>query len=312
MTQSYRCLQIIAVDDGSTDRSGMILDRLSKEDERILVLHQENRGTAVARNSALEAATGTYLTFVDSDDYISPHYIKHFVRKMQESGASLLICGARFVTEKGRVLKKLIPDSYVRFEAEEWPMRISAVMGHFYRRELWTQSQLHFDEHREIMEDVAISIYFAAVCDKIDVLPEAGYYYVMRKSSSTHQVRQRHPKGSSNRTLSLPYHSLENALKAVRDHGVVNSQEFHEIFVLRTLAVCAFDLSKKIDKAERRRLWRYICHIIRQYIPGSLHNRRAGLFADTRFPFVQRVGVCALLFLVRIHFMRAENKHDRS
>lgn len=70
VNQTYKNLEIILIDDGSTDRSGEICDEYGKKDNRIVVVHNKNKGVSVARNCGLDIATGDYITFVDSDDYI--------------------------------------------------------------------------------------------------------------------------------------------------------------------------------------------------------------------------------------------------
>ena len=70
--QTYRNLEILLVDDGSTDGTGQLCDRLAAQDGRIRVLHKENGGTSSARNMGIEKALGEFLGFVDSDDYVEP------------------------------------------------------------------------------------------------------------------------------------------------------------------------------------------------------------------------------------------------
>ena len=70
--QTYKKLEIILVDDGSTDQSGTICDQYARIDDRIVVIHQKNQGISASRNAALELATGDYIGFVDSDDVIHP------------------------------------------------------------------------------------------------------------------------------------------------------------------------------------------------------------------------------------------------
>ena len=72
LAQTYRDLEIITVDDGSSDRTGQILDEYAKKDDRIKVIHQKNKGLSGARNSALKVATGDYIGYVDGDDHIEP------------------------------------------------------------------------------------------------------------------------------------------------------------------------------------------------------------------------------------------------
>ena len=293
MEQSYADLQIIVVDDGSTDGSAGIVEGLAAEDERILLIRQENAGVGAARNTGLAAATGKYLTFVDGDDYISPNYIRRYVRRMKETGATMLVGGLDFVTEEGKCIKRLVPDSYIRFEHEEWPMLVSAVCSHFYLKSLWDESGIRFGEAKERGEDVPISIYFAATCPKIDVLTKSGYYYVQRQSSATHNYR-------GLRTIELPYRSLENAIIKTGHDGIVNSREYHEVFVLRMLAMCAFDMARGASPEKKRELCDYINRILKTYYPGYARNPKARLCADTRFPFVQKAAVWTLVKLVRL------------
>ena len=76
LNQSYSNLEVILIDDGSTDESGQMCDKLRDRDKRIKVFHQENKGLSAARNKGIELHTGRYLTFVDSDDYIAKGFIE--------------------------------------------------------------------------------------------------------------------------------------------------------------------------------------------------------------------------------------------
>lgn len=72
LEQTFQNFELILVDDGSKDKSGEICDEFAKKDNRIIVIHQENKGVNTARNAGLDIATGSYITFVDSDDWIQP------------------------------------------------------------------------------------------------------------------------------------------------------------------------------------------------------------------------------------------------
>ena len=78
MEQTFRNIEIIIIDDGSQDDSVEILNRLAAEDKRIVLVHQENGGVAIARNRGLELAKGEYVTFIDGDDYVAKN-ILHFL-----------------------------------------------------------------------------------------------------------------------------------------------------------------------------------------------------------------------------------------
>lgn len=85
--QDYRDLEVLLIDDGSRDLSGEICDRYAAGDPRVRVIHQKNGGAAAAKNAGLRAATGTYLSFVDSDDYLEPEVYGYMVRTLREEGA---------------------------------------------------------------------------------------------------------------------------------------------------------------------------------------------------------------------------------
>ena len=77
INQTYKNLEIILVDDGSTDKSPEICDKYAEKDSRIIVLHKENGGVSSSRNAGLDIFKGEYLSFVDSDDYVEPDYIEY-------------------------------------------------------------------------------------------------------------------------------------------------------------------------------------------------------------------------------------------
>lgn len=90
--QTYKNLQIILVDDGSTDTSGAICDEYAKKDERITVVHQENQGAGAAKNIGLELVEGEYLSLIDSDDYIDEKFYETMIRAMEKYNADVAQC----------------------------------------------------------------------------------------------------------------------------------------------------------------------------------------------------------------------------
>lgn len=101
LKQSYKDIEIILIDDGSTDNSGKICDRFSNMDERVIVVHKENGGLSDARNVALDIATGKYVTFVDSDDYIKDDYVRYLYLLIEKYDADISICEFDYMDELG-------------------------------------------------------------------------------------------------------------------------------------------------------------------------------------------------------------------
>lgn len=90
-TQTVREIEIIPVDDGSPDSTGMILDHLAAQDARIRVIHKKNEGVSAARNSALDIALGEYIVFVDGDDYIAPDYVDYMLKLAYKSNSDFVM-----------------------------------------------------------------------------------------------------------------------------------------------------------------------------------------------------------------------------
>lgn len=113
LRQSYRIFEIICVNDGSKDRSGCILDEYAAHDNRIIVIHQENSGVSAARNRAMEVATGDYIMFIDSDDWIEEETINETLQYCISN--SLDICSFSYISELGKIHTKhaLYEDSKV-------------------------------------------------------------------------------------------------------------------------------------------------------------------------------------------------------
>ncbi len=89
--QTYSNLEIIIVDDGSTDDSGRLCDEYAQFDDRVMVIHKENGGLSSARNEGLRNSTGEYLTFVDSDDYISKDFVEKSLDLCKKYGADISV-----------------------------------------------------------------------------------------------------------------------------------------------------------------------------------------------------------------------------
>lgn len=105
LNQTFTGFELILVDDGSTDLSGDICDKYSKKDKRIKVIHKQNGGLSSARNAGLEIASGDYIAFIDSDDFVAKEYIFLLYENLIENNADISICGYRIVREDDILVK---------------------------------------------------------------------------------------------------------------------------------------------------------------------------------------------------------------
>lgn len=203
-SQTYREVEVLVVDDGSSDGTGFLLDRIARRDGRVRVFHRKNGGTSAARNFALDQAGGEFLLFVDADDFMARDFVEKLVRRQRSTDADMVIGGVRYVDESGKVLRRLVPDYYKRGLHEEWTMRISAVWAHFYRRRVWEEYGVRFPVGVR-GEDLPVALFFSVACRRIAVLPYAGYAYVQHSSSAMQNFR-------GLRNYELPMEAMEAAI----------------------------------------------------------------------------------------------------
>lgn len=188
--QTWYSLEIILVDDGSPDGCGIICDEYASKDSRVKVIHKENGGPSDARNAGLEAATGKYIGFVDSDDYIRPEMYDIMLRKMKREEAELVICGLLCVDEQGEIQaeKQLpMPDRDMRMTGGEALGQLmenqacfAVVYNRLYRAELLQGIRFPVGK---IYEDEFVAHYILGKCGKVIFLQEPQYCYVQHPGS---------------------------------------------------------------------------------------------------------------------------------
>lgn len=171
--QPYTALQIILVNDGSTDDSLAIAQQYAAQDSRIEVYTQTNQGQSVARNLGLQYAKGEYISFVDADDYVDNDFYAVLMQYIEELDCVQI--GYRRVTAQGKVLLEKLPKHFHQFTSP--CMRL-------YRRELFTKHDLRFPSGM-IYEDVVFSLDFWGTKPSYRILSYTGYNYLANTSSTT-------------------------------------------------------------------------------------------------------------------------------
>lgn len=195
LNQTYTNIEVILVDDGSPDQSGMICDEYAKKDSRIKVIHQENKGVSSARNAGLKIAGGEYIGFVDSDDFIAPEMYERMVENMNKD-RDLVICGCNRCNSDGELqVKKAKPLTYYELQCPQEALpsvmyqRVTmAVWSKLFRRNRILSEAgevvVFFDEKLNNHEDfIFICEYICRCREKLYFLPERLYYYCDQKGS---------------------------------------------------------------------------------------------------------------------------------
>ncbi len=218
LAQTYENLEIILVDDGATDASGAICDTYAAKDSRVKVIHKPNGGLSSARNAGLEAATGEYITFVDSDDWIEPDGYFHLMDLMRRSQVKL-VCGGNYNAYDNTETKTLgmCPGKEEIVEAEElvgrmflWQDTDSSACDKVYHRSLL--ENVRYPEGR-VNEDLPVTYKIvlkagrAALSDKPfynyfhrvgsisrpDTITEQSFHYSQHTEQIYNEIRESHP-----------------------------------------------------------------------------------------------------------------------
>jgi glycosyltransferase involved in cell wall biosynthesis len=171
--QNYRALQIILVDDGSTDNSLTIAHQYAAQDTRIEVYTQTHQGQSVARNNGLQYASGEWIAFVDADDYLDTDCYAQLMQHIAHNDCVQM--GYRRMSTDGKIIEEKCPRYFYQFTSP--CMRL-------YRRDLFTKHQLTFPEGM-IYEDVIFSLDFWATNPTFISIPYTGYNYTFNPLSTT-------------------------------------------------------------------------------------------------------------------------------
>ena len=216
--QQYENLEIIVINDGSKDQSLPVCEEFRKKDGRILLVDKANSGVSDTRNLGLRLASGKYVQFVDSDDYIAPDYTARLVEAAEKSGADLVISPYTMVIPAGaskpeQVLEKIQDDLGVMhvarppetreygflpagvYDKDTFALRLmdkpasyfySVLWNKLYRRDLLAAHDIRFTSEMRWAEDLVFNMQYIQYAEVFASIPQPGYYYVQNPQSICH------------------------------------------------------------------------------------------------------------------------------
>ncbi len=190
LNQSYGNLQVIVIDDGSTDNSGAILDEYAKGDSRIDLLHKENAGVATARNTALSMVKGEYVAFADGDDYLEKDIILKLFNAIIKENADLSCCGY-YEEYEDRTINFSRPE--ICFDKHEAYMDFFTMGGRIgsgcWNKLFRTEALKDIQYKKYVMgEDVEMLTRALDNCNRVICIEYMGYHYVHRSDSATRKA----------------------------------------------------------------------------------------------------------------------------
>lgn len=287
VNQTFSDLEILLIDDGSTDKSGEICDEYARADNRIRVIHKQNAGISAARNTGIDIAAGRFIGFIDSDDYIAPDMYEQLRNEIIKQNAGMAVCGVFDVYN----------DKPAPFHGEyklcdsEQAMKVFLLGENYgcyavdklYKRELF--NDLRFKQGI-IIEDAQLMPKIVAECERVVFTGAAKYYYMHRNSGIT--GRQYYPK-------------LFDTVDVWMENAQFIGSRYPALASLAQMRVCwahffvldrmALDL-KNVPQADLKRVTNHLRGNYKSIIKSELFNKMRKLAATALMINVRLYALC--------------------
>ncbi len=196
LAQSYRNIEVILVDDGSTDSTPGILDEYAKADERVKVIHKRNAGHAHSRNRGLEAATGAFITFMDCDDYMYPNFMDKMYGAICADDSDLACCSFNYVDEQGEKLGWSEPTLFRGSASSEGAQKKFLTTfdiegfswNKLVRRSILIDGGIRYPEDQKAFVDMFLWYRAISASKCVSYVPDKLYNYYQMPTSVVHTI----------------------------------------------------------------------------------------------------------------------------
>ena len=228
INQTLTNIEIILVNDGSTDNCGKIIDEYAKKDNRIIAIHKENGGQASARNMGLDVARGTYIGFVDSDDWIELDMYENLYNSIETYDADISVCGRQLYLENGNLINKInIEDEFINLYKSNLKDYVSeklfykhtvVVWNKLYKRKVIEENNIRFEDVSYVGSEDALFNY-SVLChaEKIKSIDKIYYNQLAREGSTARTYKY----GYMSRTAMM--------VKCMKQYSIkINNEEIYK------------------------------------------------------------------------------------
>ena len=282
--QTYKELEIICIDDGSTDGVGEYLDIIKKNDNRVVVIHQDNAGESNARNKGLEVAKGDYITFVDCDDWIDEDMYERLITEAEINNLDVVACSwykehnnkTEMIRNEKDVNKEIINrDDLLRYIYMRDSYRgFAYIWNKLYKRDLIYSNKgiLKFDESLKLGGDVLYLAQMAVGSNKSKYVDRSFYHYRIRHNSGSHSMDLERMKdwirayelaidylkerSVQKETIEyairfMAYHAYEGAGMAIKLNNEEKKNYFQQVMVKN------YEVYKRLNAEHKERVMQY-------------------------------------------------------
>lgn len=197
LAQTEKNIELIIVDDGSTDDSLLVIEQFKRENNRVKVISQENKGVSAARNKGLEIAGGEWIAFVDADDWLEPDMFQKMYDAALLENADMIICNVNSVSNRGLSERLKITNETIDFQNARQDTVVNlmrfkydyANWNKIYSAKLVKNNNLSFSDNLSMYEDLLFNLHYWQYCKKSVVINECLYNYRIHNASVMNQAQ---------------------------------------------------------------------------------------------------------------------------
>lgn len=264
LNQTERNIEVILVDDGSSDNSRQICREYQKKDNRVKIIYQENAGVSAARNQGIAVAKGSYIGFVDADDWIEPEMYSRLLEEAKKTGADIVMCDVKTVYDDGRVIVDTITqlsESRVVKKNDFTPSLLVEMAGAVWRCIYKTNKSnaLLFPIGVTFSEDRIFNIHAMGYANIISYVKESYYNRYINKASVVHRFHADYFESYKKAAM-----EIDKAIEIAW-----NNEEKYKVAYLRQfingalMAVCNYYYkTSTLSKVERKKAVEKVCEDI--------------------------------------------------
>lgn len=292
--QTHENLEVILINDGSADKTEEIIKAyMGKSRLEIRYFSQTNHGQAYTRNFGTKQASGEYIAYIDSDDYLDADYLARLYETAETYESDVVNSGYRVVKEDGTVLTEVNISPFLAV-SDFGRAGVFVVWSKLFRTSFIREKQLSFPEGK-LYEDVPFSIAAKFQGKNVKSISYIGYNYVQHENSTM---------SSAVKSSRFPYKELEAVLSETVSLEHVCKKEL-EFEVLHFFAGFLFLYCKKAGREDVISFCDYASGVMAKYFPDYKKNPYVGLFRSKELPFTYRAAIKAFVILNRMHLLKA-------
>lgn len=290
LNQTYKDIEVLLINDGSTDNSANICEEFAKKDSRVRVIHKNNEGESATRNLGVKEARGEYITFVDNDDYVAPDFVESMLSLMQEKQADICICSFVYVDEEENELSWYTPRleqgrCMTALELEKRYLSSYDIEGFpwnkLVRRELYINHGIQYEG--SYPADMGASFELIRCCNKAVLCNKRLYFYRQNDMSAIHTMSIRKIEG------------MNQAICQIRDKGKADGMdEYSERFYVHHMTHELYNMWKMKGQFESE--WKNVIDVYRKESYWNIPlSRRLVMICQSEFPDRAKIAIKLLI-----------------